>query len=58
MVNRTYDDLYRAADIAMYCAKSEGGNKALFYTPEMLDQREAERKPEWCRADDKEAALR
>ena len=40
MVNRTYDDLYRAADIAMYSAKADGGNKALFYTPEMPDQRE------------------
>lgn len=40
MVARTYDDLYRAADIAMYTAKHEGGNKALFYTPEMLDNRE------------------
>ena len=39
MVNRTYDDLYRAADIAMYTAKAEGGNKALFYTKEMLDNR-------------------
>ena len=40
MVARNYDDLYRAADIAMYTAKSEGGNKALFYSPDMLDQRE------------------
>ena len=40
MVARNYDDLYRAADIAMYTAKAEGGNKALFYTPDMLDQRE------------------
>ena len=40
MVARNYDDLYRAADIAMYTAKHEGGNKALFYTPEMLDSRE------------------
>jgi diguanylate cyclase (GGDEF)-like protein len=39
MVARTYDDLYRAADIAMYTAKAEGGNKALFYDREMLDQR-------------------
>lgn len=37
MVNRTYDELYRAADIAMYASKSQGGNQALFYTPEMLD---------------------
>ncbi len=40
MVARTYDDLYRAADIAMYTAKAEGGNKALFYTRDMLDNRE------------------
>ena len=40
MVARNYDDLYRAADIAMYTAKAEGGNKALFYSPDMLDQRE------------------
>ena len=37
MVERTYDELYRAADIAMYAAKSQGGNQALFYTPEMLE---------------------
>ena len=41
MVPRTYDDLYRAADIAMYTAKREGGNKALFYSPDMTDDREA-----------------
>lgn len=40
MVTRNYDDLYRAADIAMYTAKHEGGNKALFYTADMLDTRE------------------
>ena len=40
MVSRTYDDLYRAADIAMYTAKADGGNKALFYSPEMGDDRE------------------
>ena len=39
-VNRNYDDLYRAADIAMYKAKAEGGNKALLYTPDMADERE------------------
>ena len=37
MVERNYDALYRAADIAMYSAKSQGGNMALFYTPEMLE---------------------
>ena len=35
MVDRAYDDLYRAADIAMYAAKGQGGNRALFYMPEM-----------------------
>ena len=45
MVARNYDDLYRAADIAMYTAKHEGGNKALFYTPEMLDTRETAEGP-------------
>ena len=37
---RNYDDLYRAAAIAMYTAKHEGGNKAMVYSPEMLDNPE------------------
>ncbi len=45
MVPRHYDDLYRAADIAMYNAKSEGGNKALFYSPDMKDKRESTEGP-------------
>lgn len=45
MVARTYDDLYRAADIAMYTAKADGGNKALFFTRDMLDQRETAEGP-------------
>jgi len=45
MVARNYDDLYRAADIAMYTAKHEGGNKALFYSLDMLDNRETAEGP-------------
>ena len=37
MVERSYDELYHAADIAMYSAKSQGGNKALFFTSEMSE---------------------
>ena len=37
MVERDYDELYRAADIAMYAAKSQGGNRALFYSPDMFE---------------------
>ena len=40
MVERSYDALYRAADIAMYTAKEQGGNQALLYTPEMAARRE------------------
>ena len=43
MVNRTYDDLYRAADIAMYRAKGQGGNKALFYSKDMLESDDEDR---------------
>ena len=42
MVARNYDSLYRAADVAMYCAKRQGGNKALFYTPEMMEHAQEE----------------
>ncbi len=37
-VDRTYDDLYRAADIAMYFAKAQGGNQAIFYSRDLLTQ--------------------
>jgi len=37
-VDRTYDDLYRAADIAMYFAKAQGGNQAIFYSKDLLNQ--------------------
>ena len=40
MVERSYDALYRAADVAMYTAKGQGGNQALLYTPEMAARRE------------------
>ena len=42
MVARDYDSLYRAADVAMYSAKRSGGNRALFYTPEMMERAEEE----------------
>ena len=41
MVGRSYDDLYRAADLARYTAKNAGGNKAMFYSDDMKHQREA-----------------
>ena len=37
-VDRTYEDLYRAADIAMYFAKAQGGNQAIFYSKDLLTQ--------------------
>ena len=37
-VDRTYEDLYRAADIAMYFAKAQGGNQAIFYSRDLLTQ--------------------
>ena len=39
MVERSYDELYRAADLAMYTAKANGGNQALLYTPDMAERR-------------------
>ena len=35
-VERQYDELYRAADIAMYFAKAQGGNQAIFYSRDLL----------------------
>ena len=37
-VERSYEELYRAADIAMYFAKAQGGNQAIFYSRELLTQ--------------------
>ncbi len=37
-MDREYGALYRAADIAMYFAKEQGGNRAVFYTKELLEQ--------------------
>ena len=37
-VDRTYEDLYRAADIAMYFAKAQGGNQEIFYSKDLLTQ--------------------
>ena len=37
-VERNYDDLYRAADIAMYFSKAQGGNSAVFYSKDLLNQ--------------------
>lgn len=31
-----FEDLYRKADLAMYCAKGRGGNSYLFYEPDMV----------------------
>ena len=37
-VDRNYTDMYRAADIAMYFAKAQGGNRAVLYTQELIDR--------------------
>ena len=37
-VDRAYEELYRAADIAMYFAKAEGGNQAVYYSRDLLAQ--------------------
>lgn len=38
MVQRSYSELYRAADIAMYFSKADGGNSAVFYSKNLLEQ--------------------
>ena len=37
-MERNYEDLYRAADIAMYFSKAQGGNKAVFYSKDLVNQ--------------------
>ena len=37
-VNRTYSEMYRAADLAMYVAKSSGGNQAIRYSDELMNR--------------------
>ena len=52
-VERTYEELYRAADIAMYFAKAQGGNQAVFYSKDLLTQARdaAARKDDGARAE-------
>ena len=37
-MERDYQDLYRAADIAMYFSKARGGNSAVFYSRDLLNE--------------------
>ena len=37
-MERRYEDLYRAADIAMYFAKAQGGNQAVFYSKDLVHE--------------------
>ena len=37
-MERSYEDLYRAADIAMYFSKAQGGNRAIFYSKDLVNQ--------------------
>ena len=37
-MERVYEDLYRAADIAMYFAKAQGGNQAVFYSKDLVHE--------------------
>ena len=37
-MERVYQNLYRAADIAMYFSKAQGGNNAVFYSKDLLNE--------------------
>ena len=40
-MERVYEDMYRAADIAMYFSKAQGGNQAIFYSKDLVSQARA-----------------
>ena len=40
-MERIYEDMYRAADIAMYFSKGQGGNQAIFYSKDLVSQARA-----------------
>jgi len=40
-MERVYEDMYRAADIAMYFSKAQGGNQAIFYSKDLVNQARA-----------------
>ena len=46
-VKRTYSEMYRAADVAMYMAKSAGGNRVVRYTEDLLAQPRDGGRSEW-----------
>ena len=37
-MERVYEEMYRAADIAMYFSKGQGGNQAIFYSKDLVSQ--------------------
>jgi len=37
-MERSYEEMYRAADIAMYFSKAQGGNQAVFYSKDLINQ--------------------
>lgn len=43
---KSYDELYREADKALYTAKTKGRNQAVFYTPELENQQEDDEEQE------------